>query len=342
MSKKKKNILGDFYLQPLWAVLAGIGLIGAAMGTTYTNYDTLSHRFPEVICLSVCISITLSFSLPMFLKKIPIIIRVSLVFMMFVSSSLAINTFAAKEIVDAEDRFKDDEKYRSLKLDYLTKTNQYQKAWDANIANASKGYATGAREARLDRDQLKTDKDLAYQKLIEYADSLKIKGSITQEASVETWYTVSSSIPIPYFKRLSKAFWAVFSVITFAYICDTAIPIFCYILYNILGDRVLIENRKRLDRSSVNKKLSSVFSRFSKRFSGNSSKGNRKKQGGRTISGEKFNGVQAIFRLKDEHPDWTHKKIGEHAAVAINRKGSDGKIKPFQKSWISQVLNNKF
>lgn len=342
MSKKKKSILGDIYLQPLWAMLAGVGLIGAAMGTTYTNYDTLSNRFPEVICLFVCASITLSFLLPMFLKKIPILIRVSLVFMMFVSSSLAINTFAAKEIVDTEDRLKNDEKYRSLKLDYLTKTNQYQKAWDANIANASKGYATGAREARLDRDQLKFDKDIAYQKLVNYADSLTNKGSVTQEASVETWYTVSSSVPIPYFKRLSKAFWAVFSVITFAYICDTAIPIFCYILYNILGDRVLIDNRKKFSKSSINNKSSSVFSKFSKRFSNNSSKRNRVNKGGRTISGEKFNGIQAIFRLKDEHPDWTHEKIGKQAAEEINRTDSSGKIKAFQKSWVSQVLNNKF
>jgi len=241
--KHIRKELTDF--QVLFAILSVIGLIAAMAGTTYTNYDSLASKFPALICFGVCLAITLGFTLPLYLEWMPLLMRAVIVLIMFISTSLAINTMASKEITNAETRLVQDETYRRLKLDYLTKSNQLQKAFDANIANVKQGYTEGAKSARLAYEQLKKEKDVAKRIMDARADSLQTKGSIQQEAYVETWYTLASNAHVPVVKNFDKKAIEVTSTLIFSVICDNLIVIFSYIIVCLLGENVIIHNFRK-------------------------------------------------------------------------------------------------
>lgn len=335
--KIEKKLKGFNFL-PIWALLAACGLIFAAIGTSYTNYTSLSSKFPSFICIGVSIAITLGFLMPLFLRSIPLIMRCIIVMIMFISTSLAINTMASKEITNSEERLKQDEKYRALKLDWMLKNQQYNELQRNNTANAQAGFLYGAKEARIQRDLLKSQVDEAYKKMISRADTLGVKGSIQSEAYVETWYTLSHNMNIPILKNFDRAGLKVTSDLIFSLINDTLIPIFAYILVSILGSAIIIENKKSI---GLFHRIKMYFSGNPQNikstgkadlFNGNSTKRKRKDSPGRPISGDTINGINAICRIAEENDEINLVEIGIIAAKEV------GRDKPFGRSYVSKVL----
>ena len=256
-------------LVPLFGGLALLGLIGAAIGTTYTNIGALSKVYQSgFVCYSVCISLTLSFLLPMFLSQIPFLIRLAFVFLLFTSTNLAINFFAAKEIISAAERLEKDVAYRNWKLAYLTNTNKTLKAEDANIENAKKDFEFGTEKARERAVDYENKAQHAFQKMNERADSLQIKGSVRHEAFVETWATMASAVPLPFINKLGNKFFSVSSNLSLAFINDLMIPVFCIILRSAFGEGVIIplfgfsgisDDKRKKRKKSLLKFLHKIF-----------------------------------------------------------------------------------
>ena len=264
---------------------------------------------------------------------------------MIISSSLAINMFAAKEIRDAENRLRNDLEYKMWQNDYNQKMKIYRELNLTIQRQTEAGYEHGARKARIQRDKLKPQIDHAFQKMRERANALKIKGTVVNEAFVDTWYALAHNTNLSIKKNVTAHGIETGSNILFSVINDSLILIFCAILRSILGQTIIIpaENRSRkngLMKKMFTKKSGERLLNFSEQLvnvhqsSLTSTNDNRENQRAQRISDETFSGIQEIIRVKSKHGSLTLEQIGERAANNLGRN------KPFSKSYVSKVLNN--
>ena len=165
-------------------------IIGASLGTTYTNLVSLEYIFPPTIAKMMAVSLTIAYSVIALSRK-RILMWVALVLIFITSSYLAINAVSSRRIVNQEDRIKTDpileywnNKRQKLNDTAIRKDNIYtQILYDKRILiNGS-----GATDYRLQSQKAEAERREAEIRYQERLQVLSNVGSIQDEAAIETW-----------------------------------------------------------------------------------------------------------------------------------------------------------
>lgn len=235
-----KNIITILFLVVirisfLW--MAIYGLYWAFIGSSHTNFASLSIKFPDEIAKGVSYSISFGYLLPLFLLKKPFYVKLTLVMILIISSSLALNTMQMSEIQNSENRFENDILYNRYLKDYNNLRETENLTEQTIIIQSEKRLYVGARQARLRLVKIKKDIKDAKSKLELRESQLLVKGSVQNEAFVTVWYTILSNIP--YVNISTKAI-SITSNIMFSITNDMLIIVFSYVIKSILGGIIFL------------------------------------------------------------------------------------------------------
>jgi len=358
------SIIARPVLMSIFLLGACYGLYWAVKGSTYTNYISLLTKFQFAdLAYGISLAITLGFTIAQFFIKKNYITRFTIGAIMFFSSALAINMFATKEISDAEDRLRNDREYIMWEKEYNTKMQSYNDFTKTVNEQTDKDWETGAREARYQRDQVKKEADKAFTMMRSRADTLKIKGTVVNEAFVDTWYTLAHDYKLPFIRNISTKGISVSSTLLFSLINDTIILIFCAVIRMILGQTIFIPEERKFTQPGiikvgVDRLFGGLFGNSRKRLvnagerslivhqdspivhhgSPGFSKQNDKDQRRQGISDETFTGIEAILKVNRKYvgkqTKKTYEEIGSEAARLVNRS------KPFSKGYVCKIIKN--
>ena len=244
----KKHVLGP---------LVVFGLMAAAIGTTYTNYMPLVSKYPVLIALGMSVAITLAFLIPQFLRYLPLPSKFVMFGVIFISSSLAINTVAMKEIHGTGERIVTDESYNRYKQQYndANRSEIGDRKIYEELLSMGPRYDKAAKEVRSRINIHIANKNLAQIEMNRRAQGLNKVGTVQKEAHVETWSMVAASAPFGILKFMNKEMIQISSNILFSVINDSCLLLFPMLLVGIYGRGILFgDERKKKVPFSFGKK----------------------------------------------------------------------------------------
>lgn len=327
-------------VSPVTRILFGIpciiGLASAFMTSIHNNSISTGSKYSPVIAYAQSIATALAIIIPLFLRYKTAFFRVMVIFTVTVASIFSINGISIDEIDKAEDRLQSDPIYQQRLEAWKNFSKEFQSA-QANVdkylelqMTSNRSWEKGAKAARMRCDSLMVIKDLAYEKLITRQNELTTSGSKSNEA-----YVVFLSSFLPF----SETSLINFSHILYALMPDLQMMVFAAILYFLFREWLSIPVPKSFGGRSVAFGNRSVISEFFHKLFGNRSVNLNTPA---VVSGATIRGVRKITELSIEHPKLTLNEIGLLAAQEIGRKDDQGNVKPFSKSFVSDVINGKY
>ena len=333
----KKNHKISLTTRILFGIPCGIGLASAFMTSVHNNSISTGSKYGPIIAYAQSISTALAIIIPLFLRYKTAFFRVMVIFTVAIASIFSINGISIDEKDKTEDRLKTDpvyqqrlEAWRSLSSEFKSEQKNISDYLTLEMTTDTKWNA-GAKAARLRRDSLSVQKDVAYRLLVTRQNELMESGSKSNEAYINF---LSAAMPF-----ISDAMLINFTHILYALMPDLQMIVFAAILSFLFREWVSIPVPKSFGGRSGAFGNRSVNS-GSVRWPFGKSSVNLEDTG--LHSSGQIRGVRKIVQLFTEHPNIHLTDLGILAAQEIGRKFENGEVRPFSKSFVCEVLKGKY
>jgi len=185
-----------------------VGLICVDIGTTYTNYGSLSDKVNWFVAALMSVGLTIGFNYLMRFRYKSWGNRVSVFAVMFLSSFLAINTMSKKEIINKESRVSSNLKLSRLytrednltnQINHLLELQETNEAKEKSLYSDGLGWAAirAAKKAVKVQDEriiIQTYLDTLTREIKLFENQLDKSGSHLNEANLKTFSDLFSII----------------------------------------------------------------------------------------------------------------------------------------------------
>lgn len=346
---KKKSY--SFVIRCIFGPLTTYGVIAALIGSIFTNIGSLSAKYPPFVANNLAIVNSLAIAIPYFIRWKSVFFRFMVSMTIVISSVLAMNSMNQKDIIQAEQRLKDDpiyrqrfQKWQNTEAQYAAAQENVNKYLDLQMTTG-KDWSAGAKAARQERAELLNQKDRDWQAVEQRRQELESKGSRSYEAYVLFLHN--------FFPSLNKDSILNGSNLMMSLITDLQLTMFCLISTILFGKWVSIPVPRSLQTESklfgkenlVRQLFAKCSAKVRQKF-GLSSAGNRDP---RCLSGTMLRGAVVMLRIYTEYRERgepiSQTKISRLAAQEMAKfrpKDADGNPLPYSPGFTSDVFRGRY